>query len=486
MPRSFQGLELSRDESRQLSAVWACTDVISKNIASQPCKVFEPVDGTSQRTLITSDRRVWLLNTRPNPEMTAIGWRESMYLQAVPDGNAYTEIERDRAGRAKALWPLLNSWVTPNRDASGALVYDINDGMRPTYRLAQEDVIHLRGPSLSGLMGENLVVRAARTLGVAAAHERFTAAFYGRGAQLAGAVKLPGKMNEEQKKDLREAWEFNHAGLGRAHRLLVLDGGADFIQTQVDPKSLSLVEDKKFSVEEIARWFGVPPHKIQQLDRATFSNIEHQSIEFVDGCLTPWALRLTQELNAKLFNVGTKGPWWFSEIDLSRLVRGDANSRATAAANWVANGIKSRNEVRAEEGLDDAGPDADELTVQSNMTTLRRIMEVAPGTATSSQQTVIAALTGACARYSRRLQHRVEALKAKPELERFALLTRFRDEQIDALVEEMSFFASFCREAIGQPFNREMAAKVIAAHERGEAFAHLVSRPTQPRLGEAA
>lgn len=485
MPRGFEGLGLSREDGKVLSAVWACMDVISKNISSCPVVIYEPVEGTKRRKLITRDNRVWLLNTRPNREMTAIGLREALFLQAVPDGNAYAEIERDRARRVVAIWPLLNTWVTPVRTEGGALAYEVSDGVNATRLLMAEDVIHLRGPSLNGLLGESIVTRAARSLGVAAAHERFSAAFYGRGAQLGGAVQMTGRLTDDQKKDLREAWEHNHAGLGRAHRLLVLDGGATFVQTQVDPKSAQLIEDKKFSVEEVARWFGVPPHKIQQLDRATFSNIEHQSIEFVDGCLFPWAARLTQEFNSKLFNTGSQGPWWYSEIDLSRLVRGDAISRASAASNWVQNGVKTRNEIRAEEGLDDAGPDGDVLTVQSNMTTLGRIMQVPPGTATS-QKAVVAALTSACARYTRKLAHRAEALKGKPDIERAAQLAKLREDAIDALLEEMGYFESFCIDAFGGRFTREMASQVITAHERGEQISALVSQPTTPRLGAAA
>jgi HK97 family phage portal protein len=379
MPASFSGLSLSRGDALMLSAVWACMAVIAQNIAASPCNVYEPVEGTKKRKRIEKDNRVWLLNVRPNEEMTAISFREALFFQALADGNAYAEIVRDRGGRVAALFPLMTELVTPRRDDAGTLVYDVRNQTGTITTLEARDVFHLRGPSVSGLMGENLIARAARSLAVAAAHERFSASFYGRGAQLGGIAQFPGALTEPQKAALRESWENNHAGLGKAHRLLVLEGGATFTPTTVDPQKASLVEDKKFSVEEIARWFGVPLHKIQHLEHATFSNIEHQGLEFVNGCLFPWAGRFTQEANAKLFNTGSKGPWWYAELDLSHLVRGDAKTRAEAAGVWVANGIKSRNEVRAEEGLDDVGDDGDVLTVQLNMTTLERIRVADPG-----------------------------------------------------------------------------------------------------------
>ena len=378
MPSHFAGLPLSREDALMLSAVWACMDVIAKNLAAAPTNVYEPIEGTKRRKRIEKDNRIWLLNVRPNEEMTAIAFREAMFFQALGDGNSYAELGRDRGGRVAAMWPLLSDRVTPTRDESGALVYDVREPDGSVKRLAARDVLHLRGPSISGLMGENLVARAARSLAVAAAHERFSAAFYGRGAQLGGIMEFPGNLGDEQKKALRESWEYNHAGLGKAHRLLVLDGGAKFSATTVTPLDADLVDDKKFSIEEIARWWGVPLHKIQHLEHATFSNIEHQGLDFVNGCLFPWSVRYCQELNAKVFNSGAKGPWWYAEIDLSHLVRGDAQTRAQAAANWVQNGVKSRNEVRSEEGLDDAGPDGDVLTVQLNMSTLEKVIAADP------------------------------------------------------------------------------------------------------------
>lgn len=469
MAVSFAGLQLSRADALALSAVWACMDVIAKNIAAAPTNIYEPIEGTKRRRKIEKDNRAWLLNVRPNEEMTAIAFREALFFQALADGNAYAEIARDRGGRVAALYPLLTDRVTLRRNDAGDLVYDVRDDLGEIRTLAARDVFHLRGPSVNGLMGENLVARAARSLAVAAAHERFSAAFYGRGAQLGGIAEFPGKLDDKQKESLRESWENNHAGLGKAHRLLVLEGGAKFTPTTVDPQKASLVDDKKFSVEEIGRWFGVPLHKIQHLEHATFSNIEHQGLEFVNGCLFPWAVRYCQELNAKVFNTGAKGPWWYAEIDLSHLVRGDALTRANAASAWVQNGVKTRNEVRAEEGLDDVGDAGDALTVQLNMTTLPRLMADAAAPGPTPKQVAARALTLAtaagCARCAKRQLSRADA--------------------VDVLFEEMASFDELTREVIGAAFTRELAAKCIDAFTQGQPV-NFVSATTQHRLGAAA
>lgn len=469
MAVNFAGLQLTRQDALMLSAVWACMEQIAKNIAAAPTNIYEPIEGTKRRKKIEKDNRAWLLNVRPNEEMTAIAFRESLFLQALADGNSYAEISRDRGGRVAALYPLLSDRVTPRRTEEGELVYDVRDDAGQVKTLAARDVFHLRGPSVTGLMGDNVVARASRSLAVAAAHERFSAAFYGRGAQLGGIAEFPGKLDEPQKAALRESWENNHAGLGKAHRLLVLEGGAKFTPTTVDPQKASLVDDKKFSVEEIARWFGVPLHKIQHLEHATFSNIEHQGLDFVNGCLFPWAVRYCQELNAKVFNTGAKGPWWYAEIDLSHLVRGDALTRANAASAWVQNGVKTRNEVRAEEGLDDVGDAGDVLTVQLNMTTLPRLMADAAEPAPSPQQVAARALTLAalagCARCTKRQLSRADA--------------------VDALFEEMATFDELTRVVLGASFTRELAGKCLDAYAQGAPL-NFVSATTQHRLGAAA
>ena len=142
----------------------ACVDAIAKTIASCQWSVYRPI-GKGRRELLEDDPLHWLLNTRPNPEMTAIGFREALLYQAIPGGNAYAEIVRDFGGRVAELWPLESDRVTPRRTESGALLYEYLQPDGTNAWLEPRQVFHLRGPSLTGLMGENLVVRAAKSLG---------------------------------------------------------------------------------------------------------------------------------------------------------------------------------------------------------------------------------------------------------------------------------------------------------------------------------
>ena len=373
IPYAVSGVNLTPDESLSLSAVWACIDAIAKSIAACQWNIYEPM-GAGRRRLLDGDPVAWILNTRPNPDMTAIGFREALLYTAIPFGNAYAEIVRDGAGRVAELWPLEHDRVTPRRDpVTWELVYEYRQPDGAMVPLSPRQVFHLRGPGLTGLLGEHIVARAAKALSVAAAQERFSASFFGQGANPGGVLEYPGKLDEERYQRLKKDWAEKKQGPENAHRPMILEHGMKWTSVSVDPQKSQMLESRQFAVEEICRWFGVPPHKVQHLLRSTFSNIEHQSIEFVRDALTPWARRLSQEADFKLFPQ-TRGPWRQTEIDTAPLSYGDMKSRADAAAIFRQNGVKCANEIRLELGMNDAGPDGDVLLVQSNLTTVQNIL----------------------------------------------------------------------------------------------------------------
>lgn len=372
LPYPEAGLHLTPDECLSVSAVWACILVITEAIASCRWNVYRPLPG-GKKQLLEDDPLAWLLNTRPNPEMTAIAVREALLFQAIPLGNAYAEITFNGAGRVAELWPLEEWRVTPRRDQAGALVYEYLQPDRSFSYLEPWQVLHIRGPSINGLLGENRIARAVKSISVAAAAERYSSAFFGRGAHPTGVLEFPGKLDQDSHDRLRADWAETKQGLANSHKPIILENGMKWSTVSLEPGKSQLVESRQFSVEEICRWFGVPPHKVQHLLHATFSNIEHQSIEFVRDALTPWCRRLEQEVDFKCFPQN-RGPWRNTCIDTAPLSYGDAYSRAQAHAVWRQNGIMSANEIRAREGLNDAGPDGDVLLVQSNLTTVEKLM----------------------------------------------------------------------------------------------------------------
>lgn len=363
------GVWLTADEAVRISALWACCSVITKSIAGSVWEVFVE-DAEGDRTFRRSTPLWRLLNVQPNPEMTAFDWREAAVWQALL-GNHYSEIERNALGQPVALWPLDRdrSRLTRN-ETTGALELRVLQQDGGEVFLPYRDVFHLHGPSPAGLVGYDLVALASRVLGQAVAADEFGGAFFANGTNMGGVLSTTGKLSEEDYKTLREKLAERHGGPRNAFGVLLLQGGeAKFQPFAPKGDEAQIIETRQHLIEEICRWFGVPPHKIAHLLRSTFNNIEQQGLEFTRDALTPWCERLRQQAGAKLIvrrDVGTR-------IDIDWLAEGDAKSKAETDAIEVNNGLATRNEVRRRRGRNSIGPEGDLLTVQGQMIPLERV-----------------------------------------------------------------------------------------------------------------
>lgn len=374
IPQQTAGVWVTEENAIQISAVWACVSVISKGLAASTWEVFEEKPN-GDREMRRDGRLFRLLNTRPNPEATAFSVRESLAIAALLWQGAYAEIERDASARPVALWPLHPDRVTPDRTEDGELVYRVTNQRQGETILPARDVYHIHGPGIDSLVGYRIARVAARGFGHNIAAETFGAAFYGNGATMEGVFESDQNLTVEQGEKIRERLDERHGGSGKAHKALVLTGGLKYHQTSVEPEKAQFIETRQHLIEEVCRWFGVPPHKIAHLLRATFNNIEQQGLEFVRDSLTPWAERMRQEAEAKLLPAINRRI--ATRIDLDWLAEGDAKSKAEADAILVRNGIKNRNEVRRRRGLNTI-PDGEKFTVEANMTTLEKVGEEPP------------------------------------------------------------------------------------------------------------
>ena len=369
-PRSdLGGIRMTPDDALRLSAVWACVTVTAKALASCNWDVFlERRNGDREPRHELSTYA--LLNARPNPECTAFAYREAMYIQAMIYGDHYSEIEFDKGGRPIALWPIIPERCTLERNDADRLMLVVRQYRGEHVELDYDNVFHIHGPSLDALAGFNVVALAARSLAHAAAAEAFGQSFYHNNTQLGGLLSFANPLNDDARKATQEAIEKGRKGSRNAWGLLVVDNGGVYKSFGVEPDKAQFVETRHLLIEEVCRWFGVPPHKIAHLLRSTFSNIEHQSIEFVRDALVPWAERARQEADYKLLR-----PWngIRSRIDLEWLQEGDAKSKAEVDSIEAQNGLITRNEARRRRGRNSIGPDGDKLTVQVNMTTLDKV-----------------------------------------------------------------------------------------------------------------
>jgi HK97 family phage portal protein len=368
------GIWLTHDEAFRLSAVWACVTVIAKAIASSEWDVFSVApngDRTPQQQTIT-----WrLLNLRPNDEMIPFAWREAMLILALVYGDGFSEIERDLAGRPYALWPIAPDRGDLRRNQAGDLVLHVAQAEGGSIELPYQDVFHVHGPSIDGICGFDIVRVAARSLALAAAAERFGANFFGNNATVGGVLQSDQKLGEGKIGELQKNINERHTR-DKAWTWMVVDSGLKFQTTTTEPEKAQMVEARQHQIEEVCRWFGVPPHKVAHLLRATNNNIEHQGIEFERDAVIPWCERLRQEADWKL--IPGSGRNLRTRIATEWLAEGDTKTRAETDNILVTGGIMTRNEARRKRGWNSLGANGDVPTVNPGTTALKVALEPKP------------------------------------------------------------------------------------------------------------
>ena len=355
---------LSPDEIMSVSAVWACVTVTARSLAMCDWNVYA-VDGRGNRANQRQSPLWLMLNHRPNPQTPAMSFREWLVAQSMVYGYGYAIIYRDNANRPYELRGIPFDLVTPVWDAErNDLFFEVRVGGQ-IERIPHTDMFVLPGP----LNGESIVTKAARAIALSREATKFALSYFANNAVLGGFIKQTGQIKPDDRERLEATLKAKHKGSGKAHSIMWTPPGIEFVQSEVDAEKSSMVASQKFSIEDIARFFGVPPHKIGALDKATFNNIEHQSIEWVNGTLRPWAKLMHQEADYKL--TSPRSPI-YTEIDLEALLQGDALSRAEADSKRIASGVITVNEARARAGYNGIGPAGDIHMVQGAMMELTR------------------------------------------------------------------------------------------------------------------
>jgi HK97 family phage portal protein len=351
------GVHVDEHTAISSSAIWAGVRLISESLSTVPLHVYR-MRPDGQREVVRDHPVDRVLYSNPNPEQTAQEWRSQMLASLILAGNSYNEVVRDGAGRVRQVWPL--SWwrVELKRGLDTELYYQVSTtGLDDTTDrqtvavLPADKVLHLRAFNVRGLLGDSMVKRLRETIGISLATEKFGASFYGNGTNLSGVLVHPGTLSEGAQKRLKETWRDKYSGLSRSHQVAILEEGMKFEPISVPPEASQFIETRQFQIQEAARALNLPPHMLRDLSRATFSNIEHQAIEFVVHSLRPWAVILEQRMAMSLLTEQERAQGYYIRHTLEGLLRGDIKTRYDAYAigrNW---GWLSANDVRALEDL---------------------------------------------------------------------------------------------------------------------------------------
>lgn len=366
------GIHVSEHTALNYSAFWAAVNGISGDVSSLPLNLYRRIEGGGKERY-DAHPLYRILHDNPNPEMTSMTFRRTLMAHVLTWGNGYAEIERDGAGRVKALWPLMPYAVTPFRD-SGRLLYRVaNDGSNAEVIFNPSDILHVPGLGFDGTMGYSIVAKARESIGLGLAAERFGGSFFGNGSTMGGILSHPGKLGDVGRKNLKDSIEARHQGVDRAHKFMVLEEGMTYARVGINPDDAQFLETRQFQVAEIARWFNMPPHKLADLSRATFSNIEQQSIDYLRTTLMPWLEAWEQELMFKLISPLERRQQLIEHVT-EGVLRGDAQARSEFYSKLFSIGAVTINEIRSRENLNPI-PGGDTSFVPLNMAPLNRYNE---------------------------------------------------------------------------------------------------------------
>lgn len=376
-PSSLVAAPMSPDIALQISTVYACARLLAGTVSSLPLMVFKE-DSRGNRKVDRGSRLWTILHDQPNAVMTASDFWQAMILQWALRGNAYAQIMRDSVGDVISLWPLSSDQMTVFSDkATGRLVYQyVRDS--ETYDLTPDQVLHIKDIG-TGILGFSKLEFMGSSVQEAMATQKYTmqnAQNFGRPSGILTVDHILDRKKGQADAVSRALGSFK----AESGKLIVLEADMKFQQVALTPEQSQLLESRKYGVEEICRWFGVPPVLIGASGATTWgSGIAEIVSGFHKFTLNPLLKSIEQALESRILRAEERGSVVI-EFNLDAFFRGDLQSRYAAYATAVQNGFKTRNEVRALEN-DPPLEGGDTPTAQTNLAPLDKLGEVASSNA---------------------------------------------------------------------------------------------------------
>jgi len=357
--KSESGVTVTADSALKLSAVYACVRILSEIPASLPIGVT--TRDKSGKIIDLSDGPIYQLLHEPNGYMNNFSFTELMNANMQLKGNAVAVIIRNGNGYPIKLIPV--SWEsTEVKLYKGDVYYIIDDRvieMKGTFH--STDVIHYKMLSRNGIVGISPLDKAREAIGLGLAAENYGARFFGKGGNYKAVMETDKQLDDPEWKKFNK-----RINSYTDHDIPLLEYGIKYKDIGISPEQAQFVSSRTFQLQDIARFFNVPPHIIGDLSRATFSNIEHQDIQFVKYSLRSLLKRQEVELETKLAPMdGTEKP--DIKYILDGMLRGDTKTRAAYYQALVPLGIITRNEAREEENRSPL-PGLDEPLNPANIT----------------------------------------------------------------------------------------------------------------------
>ncbi len=369
-PSGSMGFKIGKSPSRyvspeaaeSLTTCLACVNVISSSVAGLPFGIYRNTD--AGRLEQRSHSLARLSRQGPNGWQTFPDLVQWLIAQTLLYGNGIVEIVTDNSGRVTGLKPIPWTNVSVQLLESGRLAYDIHDithihgGSGRQRRLLQDEVLHLRDRTDDGLIGRSRLSRAGLAVSSAIGAQEFAASMWENQATPSGVITTKKPMSKKGMENLSIAARDMYTGTNNARRLLVLDNEMDFKAVSVSPEDAELLASRRFSTEDIARIFDVPPTIIGDMTNSSFTNAETAQRYFYMSTIRQWVAKLEAEISRSLFTSYERDRLDV-EFDMSGLLRGDPTTRWNAHKIAVDANILTVNEIREIEGFNPIDDDDD-------------------------------------------------------------------------------------------------------------------------------
>lgn len=349
-PVPFNGSfgSIGGDAAMQLTAVYASVRVLAESISTLPFILYKTrKDGGKKR--ITKHWLYKLFARRPNSFQNPMEFREMMQGHLALRGNAFARIYGNAQGEVTDLIPVHPDRVQIEPLSATGWRYRVTNPDGSTDLVSRGEMFHIKGLSSDGIIGYNPIQLARKAIATGLAAQDYGNRFFQNDAKPGGWIEYPGQFKDDDtRKKWREQWQQSQSGVNR-NKTAVLEFGMKYHELTLSNDDAQFIETRKFSIVEIARIFRVPPHMIGDLEKATFSNIEQQSLEFVVHTLTPWLVRWEEAIR---FNFIDDEDDLHVEFPVLSMLRGDSAARKDYYHSGILDGWMTRNEARISESLD--------------------------------------------------------------------------------------------------------------------------------------
>ncbi|WP_299081699.1 phage portal protein [uncultured Paraglaciecola sp.] len=370
---------VTEDTALQVSAVWACVKLLSETVAALPLTV-KNVDG-ERRSKDDKSTLSSILTKTPNARQTPIEFRETMMLNLSLHGNAYAMKQRNGGGDVIGLWPLPAQQMKVELMDDGSVVYMLHKtvaGQLDMTAIAAENMLHIKLFG-NGVIGLSPLAHARTSIGLELAAEEFASSYYTNAGKPGGILTIDQILTPTQRELLKEKFADLIEGTDNMHKLQVLEAGMKYQQVQLNPEDMQMMETRRFNLEDIARFWGIPSILINDNKDTTSwgSGIEQIIIGWLNTGLGPMLTRWEQSLESALIPSKDRGAVEI-RFDIADLLRADTKGRGEFLRSMVSVGLMTRNEGRIKLNLEPVeGGDA--LTAQINQAPIEQLSIIGSG-----------------------------------------------------------------------------------------------------------